>query len=633
MGQIIQLIDSYTKENVNYEETTVWHDGSVMDDTKVDNVIYRKKENKYYKRIIDTIAYLEWFGCKCDAKFGEDNTYATDDRENVERAISICAPLNIPLTNKGGVVLLNSLSMFEGSAHNGIVEMKSNMHLKNISFTIGDFFNGRSIALFNGFNKLDTYSTIPINNITVENCVFDLDGLNNKMSSYTRRLIFQFGTGENVRIENNIFRNADLSNCIGFGILDKIYNNVIINNNTFKDLATNDKSINIDHSTIYAAANNVVITNNKFLAESGSNVNYVGCAIEQHGSDFIVQNNIVENYARFMYLTAFYNENPHNKNITISNNISKCANSHIYSVTNDGSIIENIQIYSNTFISKHIDSIQLYNGFQSLYIAEDYPGNVKNMKIHDNIFYSEYSRDYTLVVGIIILTNVSDIEIYNNKFGNVNKGIVIEKQSLSTLNVNSLLFKNNNIMLSDINSCVIDIKLVTSITKLYVGKNYIDNKELSINNVAVLINKDVTILNSIVETNYYTFRPKKEYIFKYNSTVKPGAITSRFESIFKGSLNIQNAALQPNQTKSIEVTGFLSPILDPSDSGVVFDSLFSVSDLQFNYLNGNYTIDKEICFTSNGKAFIKVNNLTASVIEVIDSIFTCTVVKNKNNTN
>lgn len=43
MGQIIQLIDSNTKENVNYEETTTWYDGSMMDDTKVDNVDLSEK--------------------------------------------------------------------------------------------------------------------------------------------------------------------------------------------------------------------------------------------------------------------------------------------------------------------------------------------------------------------------------------------------------------------------------------------------------------------------------------------------------------------------------------------------------------------------------------------------------------
>jgi len=61
MGQIIQLIDSKTKENVNYEEILVWYDGTPMDDSKVDNVIYRKKGDKYYVRAFAGIR-LSWFG-------------------------------------------------------------------------------------------------------------------------------------------------------------------------------------------------------------------------------------------------------------------------------------------------------------------------------------------------------------------------------------------------------------------------------------------------------------------------------------------------------------------------------------------------------------------------------------------
>lgn len=42
------IIDNITGKSVNYIETLVWHDGSIMDDTKVDGVIYRKKDNNYY---------------------------------------------------------------------------------------------------------------------------------------------------------------------------------------------------------------------------------------------------------------------------------------------------------------------------------------------------------------------------------------------------------------------------------------------------------------------------------------------------------------------------------------------------------------------------------------------------------
>ena len=47
-GDIIKRVDINTGENVNYRETTTWYDGSAMDDSKVDGVVYIKKNSKYY---------------------------------------------------------------------------------------------------------------------------------------------------------------------------------------------------------------------------------------------------------------------------------------------------------------------------------------------------------------------------------------------------------------------------------------------------------------------------------------------------------------------------------------------------------------------------------------------------------
>ena len=49
-NDIIKFTDINTGENVNYRETTMWHDGSVMDDSKVDGVMFIKKGGKYYVR-------------------------------------------------------------------------------------------------------------------------------------------------------------------------------------------------------------------------------------------------------------------------------------------------------------------------------------------------------------------------------------------------------------------------------------------------------------------------------------------------------------------------------------------------------------------------------------------------------
>ena len=48
-NDIIKFIDINTGENVNYRETTTWHDGTVMTDAKVDNIAFLKRDGKYYK--------------------------------------------------------------------------------------------------------------------------------------------------------------------------------------------------------------------------------------------------------------------------------------------------------------------------------------------------------------------------------------------------------------------------------------------------------------------------------------------------------------------------------------------------------------------------------------------------------
>ncbi|WP_418894611.1 glycosyl hydrolase family 28-related protein [Limibacterium fermenti] len=62
MAQIIKLLDSHTKENVNYEQTQSWHDGTEMNDEKCDGVIYRKKRGLYYRRAYSSSLNVKWFG-------------------------------------------------------------------------------------------------------------------------------------------------------------------------------------------------------------------------------------------------------------------------------------------------------------------------------------------------------------------------------------------------------------------------------------------------------------------------------------------------------------------------------------------------------------------------------------------
>lgn len=71
---IIQRVDKFTGEDVNYREVTNWYDGSLMDDTKTDVAIYLKRGSKYYKRQFDGRLNARWFGLKGDGS-NETNTF------------------------------------------------------------------------------------------------------------------------------------------------------------------------------------------------------------------------------------------------------------------------------------------------------------------------------------------------------------------------------------------------------------------------------------------------------------------------------------------------------------------------------------------------------------------------------
>lgn len=120
MGQVIQLLDSYTKENVNYEETAVWHDGTPMSDGKVDNVIYRKKDGKYYVDcgfLAGNPINVRRFGAKgnanhynaTDKEWYEDLVFTipcTDDTGAFTKALSLCPNIKI----NGNYIISNSVT-------------------------------------------------------------------------------------------------------------------------------------------------------------------------------------------------------------------------------------------------------------------------------------------------------------------------------------------------------------------------------------------------------------------------------------------------------------------------------------------------------------------------------------------
>lgn len=110
-SNIISLYDSNTNEKVEFEEIQNYYDGSPMDDSKLDNVIYRKKGSQYYKRVlINNTVNVRWFGAKGDANYSDTVTkkyyvdssktiLATNDIDAIQAACSLPFHVYFPKGN------------------------------------------------------------------------------------------------------------------------------------------------------------------------------------------------------------------------------------------------------------------------------------------------------------------------------------------------------------------------------------------------------------------------------------------------------------------------------------------------------------------------------------------------------
>lgn len=90
------ILDDETGESVNFQETETWADGSAMDDSKADGVVYRKLPDGggYVRRVINNSEYsLDWWGV--------DNTGNSSATPQLQTAIDL-------LSSMGGGTLIVS---------------------------------------------------------------------------------------------------------------------------------------------------------------------------------------------------------------------------------------------------------------------------------------------------------------------------------------------------------------------------------------------------------------------------------------------------------------------------------------------------------------------------------------------
>ncbi|WP_347217432.1 hypothetical protein [Chryseobacterium sp.] len=512
---LVQLIDSFTGENVNFKKVTTWVDETLLvpNDSRVlnDEIIYRSRGNDYY---VNTVVfstkrvYVTTFGVK--------SSYTVDQRPVIQKAIDITSQLGLKLVFPSGHYLINSHSDNAKlvTAHGNILELRSYLDIEFEEYSVikvGEFFDNKPFVLFSGFNHTDSSKFLPLFNITLKGRgVIDFNGQVSQMrTSYVRRIGFEGGNCTNIEIDGLYWTNGDLTNCIGAGWKGN-GNKVTIQNCIFEDLAKSVETINYDHSTIYGNANFLSVHNNTFIGNE--QMRLIGCACEIHASNSSFSNNKVYNYTRMNFVAGVGSEKGNITNISISDNIAEIVNSGVYIWPDKNCTISNVLITSNNIKHSHVQgkNSMLYNGGQCLFIIQGKGGNCERITVRGNtshILFTEgdYSRH---AAGI--LADTESLEITNNNFIGHSLGILFNRDEDEADNK---LNKYSFIKISD-NNITASSKLVQMIAEKV---NYC----LIANNSTVLANNTMTnlieiespiIQSTTVRDNIYiSNQPKVEF--------------------------------------------------------------------------------------------------------------------------
>lgn len=473
---LVQLVDSHNKENVNYVKYT--GATSVIDD----GVIFRAKGTEWY--VLSNYISGEHINVK---QFGAKGDGVNNDAPIINYAIEVTSRLRmklfIPKTDSFYLIDPHILTFDESTSgapdiHVGML-IQSNMDV---------FSDGAVLKLKDGISSEDApkairmfFSNDFLHDISMSGLVLDMNGLNNLITPkveqcrldangnevceivYSLQTQFHFGFSgtkngvacgaDNVLIENCSFINTAGVTCISMCQSNKIGvvlgSNWIIRNNLFK----NNGLDSTDHSSIFGWATNVNCYNNTFyndvmLAPVGGRVAY-----EVHGSNQNFFDNTIENYYQGLWV----------------------------GINNSENTIENIYIHNNTFKLSCV-FVDFYNG--NLEDDSSFPVDIENVFIKSNVgtITNTYVKDEVKqCIRINAKKAPSNVFIENNTFINESydkpcsffSGICDKNQS----NGMDHIFINNNSGVNLDMGCVFFWGKIMNLGKIHILKNSFEYKD------------------------------------------------------------------------------------------------------------------------------------------------------------
>lgn len=198
----------------------------------------------------------------------------------------------------------------------------------------------------------------------------DGNGKNNPVNAesdldqYTMRHSLRIYIGSRINIERCRFINQNNANTI---TVNGIISDIVINNNIFELIGGGD--VDYDHSTIYTHSHTlgkpIEIANNSFSSKNGPGTNGARTAIEIHGDEHTVKDNLITGFAFGINVTG-YSKSGSSDNLTVTGNEIKGVYGGIiiWSYFSPGNT-ENPAI-SNTTIANNKISVNI-DGWRSLW--------------------------------------------------------------------------------------------------------------------------------------------------------------------------------------------------------------------------------------------------------------------------
>ena len=386
-----------------------------------------------WKRVFSGAVNVKWFGAKGDG--------ITDDRSYFQNALSYLRSTNggtINITN--GKYLLNSAT---NPTDNIMLIFSSNITIEmdnDSELIVGSFCNDQRFTLFYGDDAVNK------NNIFRGGTISFSANTNKMDTSYLApRIAIQGNNVDNLLIENIIFKDGDLSNCIavGSGTQGK---NAMVSNCRFINLVQ-ESSNNIDFTACYMNAENSIVKDCYFEMSSRRG-GEIACAVELHKKNSRWLNSVVKKYTRGCFLVSTESEEYFNYNLEVSGIKASVVNQFVTIWIDINCSIRAVNISNNIVRIMDRDATMtdtLYYGVGSLVstagtsTARD---SSNDIVISNNIYEVGNINNNNFSAVLAISKSISGFVFKNNK---LRSKIFLYSDNKSDIIFNACIISNNAI--------------------------------------------------------------------------------------------------------------------------------------------------------------------------------------------